>query len=109
MIAVRPGWPHRFRPDAPVWVAAALCLAGLLFAVAEVAVFAAHPPVAYRRQMAAVELWQYVAHGVPMVIVGFLLVARRTARGLGWFLLAPAVVFTATACLSTWLRFTATV
>jgi signal transduction histidine kinase len=101
--------PPRWRRDTHLWFASAVCVTGLLFAVAEVAIYLSHPPVPVRGQMATVELWQYVAQGSPMLVVGFLLVARRAAPGLGWFLLAPAFVFMATACVSTWLRFTTTV
>ena len=102
-------WPvrlPRLRPDAQVWIASALCTVGILFAATEIAIYLSHSPVPARRQMATVELWQYAAQGTPIIVVGFLLVARRVARGLGWFLLGSATVLAVAACISTWLRFT---
>jgi signal transduction histidine kinase len=82
-----------------------VCVVGLLFAAAEIAVYLGHAPALVRQQMATVELWQYVAQGSPMIVVGFLLVARRAAPALGWILLGSASVFAAAAFVSTWLRF----
>jgi two-component system NarL family sensor kinase len=102
-------WPvrlPRLRPDAHLWIASAVCTLGILSVAAEIAIYLSHSPVPVQRQMATVELWQYAAQGAPIVVVGFLLVARRAAPGLGWVLLGSATVFAAAACISTWLRFT---
>ncbi|TML32791.1 MAG: hypothetical protein E6G35_01355, partial [Actinobacteria bacterium] len=56
--------------------------------------------------LASVELWQYVLQGSTMAIAGFVVLARRRARVLGWIMLGGALPFMAAACLSTWLRFT---
>ncbi|MFL6126380.1 hypothetical protein, partial [Actinophytocola sp.] len=103
------GWAGRLvhgRLAGEVGLAAAVAVTGLLLAGGEVAIYLSHATPVVRRSMAQVELWQYVLQGSSMVITGFLVLAHRVARVLGWLLLGAAVVFMVAACLSTWLRFT---
>jgi signal transduction histidine kinase len=86
-------------------LAAAVAAATVLLAATEVAMYAWLGPPPVNRSLAAVELGQYVLHGSSMAVVGFLILARRRARTLGWMLLISAFAFAAAACLSTWLRF----
>ena len=81
-------------------------MASLLLAIVEIGIYVAYGPPRVNRSFAAVELWQYALQGSAMTVAGFLVLARRQARVLGWILLGGALPFMAAACLSTWLRFT---
>ncbi|MFI5953952.1 ATP-binding protein [Cryptosporangium sp. NPDC051539] len=89
-----------------LWIASVLATLGVLGTVTEIAVYLGHWP---GNPVAAIELVQWVAGGAPVAVVGYLLVARRTAPGLGWLLLCSATLLAAAACLDTWLRFVTTV
>lgn len=96
-------------PHAHVRLASAVAVVSLLLAGSEIAIYLSHPPPRVRQTMAFIELWQYVLQGSAMVVAGFLVLARRAARVLGWLLLGAAFAFVLAACLSTWLRFTTTI
>ncbi len=96
-------------PHVHVRLASAVAVVSLLLAGTEIAIYLSHPPPRVRQTMAFIELWQYLLQGSAMVVAGFLVLARRAARVLGWLLLGAAFAFVLAACLSTWLRFTTTV
>ena len=115
-VAVGPGETNRRSVDRPhrqLWLASVVAVASLLLAATEIGIYLAHGrPTARTIEMranptlASVELWQYVLQGSTMAIAGFVVLARRRARVLGWIMLGGALPFMAAACLSTWLRFT---
>jgi two-component system, NarL family, sensor kinase len=89
-----------------LWLASVVVVASLLLALVEVGIYLGHGPPRVNRSLATVELWQYVLQGSAMAVAGFVVLARRRARVLGWILLGGALPFMAAACLSTWLRYT---
>src|SRR5215813_11307897 len=89
-----------------LWLASVVAAASLLLALVEVGIYLAYGPPRVNRSLTAVELWQYVLQGSAMAVAGFVVLAHRQSRVLGWILLGGALPFMAAACLSTWLRFT---
>jgi hypothetical protein len=94
------------RWNTQIWFASVVALVTLLLAFIEIGIYLAHAPPRVNPSLTTVELWQYVLQGSALAVAGFLVLARRRARVLGWILLGGALPLMAAACLSTWLRFT---